>query len=184
MALVVKNSLANAEDIRDVGAIPGGRDGNPPQYSCLENPMDRGAWWATIHGVTESDTTERTSTQVKVGASPVARLVKTPQCRRPWFNSWIGKIRWRRDRLPLEYSWASSAAQLVKNRWPMRSQRGGRDCVTEHTGRILNMKTVSGSSHMLLKAKHFLSLKKEGGNRKVIQREVKHEKTSVHCCWL
>ena len=79
---------------------------------------------------------------------------------------------------------ASPAAQLVKNRRPVRSQRAGRDCVTEHTGRILNTKIVSGSNHMLLKAKHFLSLRQEGGNRKVIQREVKHEKASVHCCWL
>ena len=132
----------------------------------------------------ESATTERMSTQVKVGASPAAQLVKNPQCRRPWFNSWIGTIRWRRDRLPLQCSWASPAAQLVKNRRPMRSQRAGRDCVTEHTGRILNTKIVSGSNHMLLKAKHFLSLRQEGGNRKVIQREVKHEKASVHCCWL
>ena len=35
---------------------PGGGHGNPLQYSCLENPMDRGAWWATVHGVTESQT--------------------------------------------------------------------------------------------------------------------------------
>ena len=51
---------ANAGDARDVGSIPGlgrspgGRNGNPLQYSCLEIPMDRGAWWATIHGVTKS----------------------------------------------------------------------------------------------------------------------------------
>ena len=42
-----------------VSIISGERNGNPLQYSCLENPMDRGAWWTTVHGVTESDTTER-----------------------------------------------------------------------------------------------------------------------------
>ena len=51
---VVKNSLANAGDIRDAGSIPetgspGGCHGNPLQYSFLENPMDRGAWRATVH---------------------------------------------------------------------------------------------------------------------------------------
>ena len=50
----------------DLGLIPGFRrspgegNGNPLQYSCLENPADRGAWWATVHGVTESDVTEVT----------------------------------------------------------------------------------------------------------------------------
>ena len=62
MALVVKNLPASAGDIRDVGSIPGaGRspgvgNGNPLQYSCLENPMDRGAWRATARGVTQSQT--------------------------------------------------------------------------------------------------------------------------------
>ena len=57
---MVKNLPANAGDTRDVGSIPGsGRvpgeeNGNPLQYSCLGNPMDRGAWWATVHGVTKS----------------------------------------------------------------------------------------------------------------------------------
>ena len=57
---MIKNPLANALDTRDVDLIPGwGRslgegNGNPLQYSCLENPMDRGALQATVHGVTES----------------------------------------------------------------------------------------------------------------------------------
>ena len=62
VALVVKNPPANAGDIRDVGAIPGsGRapgagNGNPLQYSCLKNRMDRETCWATVHGVTKSQT--------------------------------------------------------------------------------------------------------------------------------
>ena len=43
--------------IPELGRSPGGGNGNPLQYSCLENSTDRGAWWATAHGVTESDTT-------------------------------------------------------------------------------------------------------------------------------
>ena len=60
--MVVKNLPANAGDRGDVGSIPGsGRcpgegHGNPLQYSCLENPTDKGAWQATVHGVTESQT--------------------------------------------------------------------------------------------------------------------------------
>ena len=57
MALAVKNPPANAGDIAEVGLIsgsekfPGGGHGNPLQYSCLENLMDRGAWRATVHRV-------------------------------------------------------------------------------------------------------------------------------------
>ena len=60
VVLVAKNPPANAGDIRDSGSIPGfGRSpreghGNPLQYSCLENPMDRGAWQAAVHRVTKS----------------------------------------------------------------------------------------------------------------------------------
>ena len=66
MALLVKNPPANAGDIGDVGSFlglersPGGGHGNPLQYSCLENPMDRGARWATVHKVAKSDMTEAT----------------------------------------------------------------------------------------------------------------------------
>ena len=65
--LTGKESACNAGATGDVGSIPGsgralgGGHGNPLQYSCLENPMDRGAWWAIVHKVTkESDTTEVT----------------------------------------------------------------------------------------------------------------------------
>ena len=60
MALVVKNLPANAGDIKDVDLIPellrstGGGPSNSLQYSCLENPMDRGAWKLIVHGVTKS----------------------------------------------------------------------------------------------------------------------------------
>ena len=60
MALVVKNLPASAGDTRDASSIrglgraPGARHGNPLQYSCLENPMDRGACWATVNRVTHS----------------------------------------------------------------------------------------------------------------------------------
>ena len=57
---MVKNLPANAGDARDVALIPesgrspGGGNGNPHQYSCLENSMDRGAWWATVNGVAKN----------------------------------------------------------------------------------------------------------------------------------
>ena len=63
MVLVVKNLPANAEGLRDLGSVPrlgrspGERQSNPLQFSCLENPMDRGVWWATVHKIAkESDT--------------------------------------------------------------------------------------------------------------------------------
>ena len=60
MVLVVKNLPANAGDVRDAATVPGmgrspvGGHGNSLQYSCLENPMERGAWRATVHRVTRS----------------------------------------------------------------------------------------------------------------------------------
>ena len=62
VALTVKNPPANPGEVRDSGSVPGlgrypgERNGNALQCSCLENPMDRGAWWATVHGVTKSKT--------------------------------------------------------------------------------------------------------------------------------
>ena len=57
---MVNNPPVNAGDLRDAGSVPGsgrspaGGNGNPLQYSCLENPMDRGAWQAIVHEVTKS----------------------------------------------------------------------------------------------------------------------------------
>ena len=61
---MVKNPPANAGDIRDTGLVPGlgrspgGGNGNPLQYSYVEDPMDKGAWWAIVHSVAESNTSE------------------------------------------------------------------------------------------------------------------------------
>ena len=66
VALVVKHPRANEGDIRDtglrpgLGRSPGERNGNPLQYSCLENPMERGAWWAVVPRGTMSDTAKAT----------------------------------------------------------------------------------------------------------------------------
>ena len=70
---MVKNLPADAEDTGDLGSIPGperppgGGNGNPLQYSCLENPMGGGAWRAAVHGVTESGVTGSTAEAVDAG---------------------------------------------------------------------------------------------------------------------
>ena len=76
VVLVVQNLPANAGDTRNRDSIPGlgrslgGVHGNPLQYSCLENPMGRGAWRAAVHRVIKSDTTERLSTHARYDVSP------------------------------------------------------------------------------------------------------------------
>ena len=55
---VVVNIAGDAGSIPGLGRFPGRGNGNPLQYACLGNPMDRGAWWATVHGVTELDIAE------------------------------------------------------------------------------------------------------------------------------
>ena len=73
---MAKNLIANTGDVGDASSIPGsGRspgigDDNPLQYSCLENPMDRGTWRVTVHGVTKSQTSLSTST-------PILQMKKT-----------------------------------------------------------------------------------------------------------
>ena len=143
VALVVKNTLANTGDERDHGSIPGsGRspaegNGNPLQYSCLENPKDRGAWWATVHGVVDSDTTKHTHRHweklrsVASGArdqSSLSGLGAVPcLCPQP-----VGTWGWDKDKPPqgaqshaqlkplgatYQLSWAPVWAQIPAQSW-------------------------------------------------------------------
>ena len=118
--LVVKNQPASAGDVRDKGSVPGlgrspgGGHGNPLQCSCLENPTDKGAWWATIHRVAKSLTELK-----RLSAESVETLEdndilwilcsfassdangKEPACNardiiRCGFHPWVRKIPWRR----------------------------------------------------------------------------------------
>ena len=85
MALVVKNLPANAGDTRDAGSVlrsgrsPGGGHGNPLQYSCLENPMGRGAWRATVHGVAKSQTRLKRLSMQCHGRTHSVRFFAHPQ---------------------------------------------------------------------------------------------------------
>ena len=88
MAVVVKTLLADAGDVRDVGSIPGsgrspgGGNSNSLQYSCLENPMDREALWAIVHGVAKSQTRlKRLSSSIYlfIGSHCLARGILVPQ---------------------------------------------------------------------------------------------------------
>ena len=81
MALVVRNLPANAGDVRHVdlipglGQSPGGGHGNPFQYSCLENPMDRGAWWATVHRVAKSQICSHSLLQKYLQIKPLCSVL-------------------------------------------------------------------------------------------------------------
>ena len=78
-----KESACNAGDlglITGLGRSPGGGHGNPLQYSCLENLMDRGDWWATVHGVTKSQT--RLSDQAQHELVKLVSLLKNEEGRK------------------------------------------------------------------------------------------------------
>ena len=152
-ASVVKNLPVNAGDTGDAGLIPGlgrclgGGHGNPLQYSCLENPMDRGAWWATVHRVAKSRIQlKQLSTHLYVYGlcKWFSGKESTCQCsrhRRHKFDPWVEKIPWRRSWQPIQYScleipWTEEPGGLHS----MGSQRAGHDWVTEHVHRS----TISG----------------------------------------
>ena len=116
VALVVKNSPANAEDVRDMGLIPGsgrspgGGRGNPLQSSCLENPMDKGAWWAAVHSAAKSQTrmkqlsscTKGKNKESAVNHHPVTFLYRCfggQDAYSLWIFLWVSGDSWSRDLL-------------------------------------------------------------------------------------
>ena len=116
---MVKNLPANTADLRDTGSIPGsgrspgGGHGNPLQDSCLGNPMDRGAWWATVHGVTKS--------RIRLSdlqGFPDSSVGKESACNAgdPGLSPGSGRSTGEGIGYLLQYSWASLVAQLVNNR--------------------------------------------------------------------
>ena len=134
MTLEVKNLPANAGDLGSIpglGRSPGEGNGNPLQYSWLENSMDRGAWWATIHGVAKSRTRLSDFTfKLWSRASLVAqRLKRLPGM----WETWVRSLGWED---PLEKEIATHSSILAwRIPWreepgrvqSMRSQRVGHD---------------------------------------------------------
>ena len=105
VVLVIKNLPASAEDIRDMGSIPGSGGslgegyGNPLQHSCVENPMDRGAWQAIVHGITKSLTWLKQFSKHKSSLAP-----STMWGHRVNSCLWIGNP-YQTQNLPVPQSW-------------------------------------------------------------------------------
>ena len=93
VVLLIKNLPANARDLRDTGSIPGSgrssreRNGNPVQYSCLENPMDRGSWQAIVHRV------EKSGTWLKWLSTHIQLITQSSLSCRKTLDLWGGKKR-------------------------------------------------------------------------------------------
>ena len=100
---MVKSLLTNARDIRDADSIPGlgrspgGGHGNPLQYSCLESPMDRGAWWPTVRKIAKSRTRLKQLTRAHTTA--LSTWADTQQ-RKPAYSKWQMKLLKQNESLP------------------------------------------------------------------------------------
>ena len=144
---MVKNPPANAGDVGSIpgwGRSPGEGNGNPIQCSCLENHMDRGAWWAAVHGVTKSWTRVtwsfrrvlfRSRSMGKKWCLPCWFGGKEPtcQCRRCGFDYWVGKTPWRRKWQPtsLFLRGKSHGQRSLEGYSPCDHKRVGHDLATK-----------------------------------------------------
>ena len=154
LALVVKNPSVSAGDIRDAGLIsasgrsPGVGSGNPLQHSCLENPIDRGAWQATVHGVAKSQTwLKRLNTHTYMTLSGVrctqiqdagicSEAVEKEGCGRPQDGAHQAAGEMRCGRM-MEEELFESAASTRRSRAHRRATAygpGGPGLVTERCG--------------------------------------------------
>ena len=127
VVLVVKNLSDNAGDVKDTGSVPrwgrspGGEHANPLQYSCLENPMDGGAWWAAVHGVARSWTrlsnfifTFHFRALEKAMAAHSSVLAwRIPGTGEPGGLSSMGSHR-------VGHDWSDLAAHMHRKNWPLK----------------------------------------------------------------
>ena len=109
------------DSIPGSGSSPGGRNGNPLPYSCLDDPTDRTAWWVTVHGVTESDTSENTHTHVDGGGTSPRQPLMTPT---PGLPVKTGILTDPESQFtgPQHQKAALSAARCRQRRWQVPSQ--------------------------------------------------------------
>ena len=133
MVLVVRNLPANAGDVRDVGSIPGSRrspregHGNPLQYSCLDNPMDRIAWRAIVHGVAKSWTLKQLLTLTltfTLSLSPDGSDGKESVCNVGDLSliCGLGKSPRERNGKPLQYSCRENSMDRSYSSWGHKRQ--------------------------------------------------------------
>ena len=125
---MVKNLAANAGGIRETRLIPGsgrslgGGHGNPLQYSCLENPKDRGAWLATVHGFTKNQTLLSDLAHSNIGTSPWWKL---------YMFLWRRALQIPYERLPNEFLEPRS---LSNGSLPLELIRNGLETTLSHLG--------------------------------------------------
>ena len=149
---MVKNPPANAGDARDLGSTPGsGRspgegNGNPLQYSCLENPVDRGAWWAAVCGVAQS----RTWLKRLSSSSQYFCLKNSMDRGASWATVWVTKRHnWATNTHISQFS-SLSHVQLFPTPWTAASQASLSITNSWRLLKFMSIELVMPSNHLIL----------------------------------